>query len=98
MLEIGKKAPQFALYDQNNELRKLSEFKGQKVILYFYPKDMTSGCTRQACNFADLYPQFREKDAVIIGISKDSVASHRKFAEAVLSYIRRGSISSFRVA
>ena len=81
MLEIGTKAPAFKLRDQNGKSRKLSDFKGQKVILYFYPKDMTSGCTKQACNFAQLYPQFREKDAIVIGISKDSVASHKKFEE-----------------
>ncbi|MBR2788179.1 MAG: peroxiredoxin [Erysipelotrichaceae bacterium] len=81
MLEVGTKAPAFKLRDQNGELRKLSDFKGQKVILYFYPKDMTSGCSKQACNFAELYPQFREKDAVVIGVSKDSVASHKKFEE-----------------
>ena len=81
MLEVGTKAPAFKLKDQNGEVRKLSDFKGQKVILYFYPKDMTSGCTKQACNFAELYPQFREKDAVVIGVSKDSVASHKKFEE-----------------
>ena len=81
MLEVGTKAPAFKLKDQNGEIRKLSDFKGQKVILYFYPKDMTSGCTKQACNFAELYPQFREKDAVIIGVSKDSVASHKRFEE-----------------
>jgi len=81
MLEVGTKAPAFKLRDQNGELRKLSDFKGQNVILYFYPKDMTSGCSKQACNFAELYPQFREKDAVVIGVSKDSVASHKKFEE-----------------
>lgn len=81
MLEVGTKAPAFKLKDQNGEIRKLSDFKRQKVILYFYPKDMTSGCTKQACNFAELYPQFREKDAVVIGVSKDSVASHKRFEE-----------------
>jgi peroxiredoxin Q/BCP len=81
MLEVGTKAPAFKLRDQNGEFRKLSDFKGQKVILYFYPKDMTSGCSKQACNFAELYPQFREKDAVVIGVSKDSIASHKKFEE-----------------
>ncbi|MBP5280234.1 MAG: thioredoxin-dependent thiol peroxidase [Erysipelotrichaceae bacterium] len=81
MLEVGTKAPAFKLKDQNGQLRKLSDFKGQKVILYFYPKDMTSGCSKQACNFAQLYPQFREKDAVVIGVSKDSVESHKKFEE-----------------
>ena len=81
MLTIGTKAPDFTLPDQNGEMRTLSEFKGRKVILYFYPKDMTSGCTKQACGFGDLYPQFREKGAVVLGISKDSVDSHKKFEE-----------------
>ena len=81
MLEVGTKAPAFKLQDQNGVVRKLSDFKGQKVILYFYPKDMTSGCTKQACGFTELYPQFREKDAIVIGVSKDSVASHKKFEE-----------------
>ena len=81
MLEVGTKAPDFQLPDQDGVLRQLSDFKGQKVILYFYPKDMTSGCTKQACNFGELYPQFNEKGAVVIGISKDSVASHKKFKE-----------------
>ena len=62
-------------------MRSLSEFLGQRIILYFYSKDMTSGCTKQACGFAELYPQFQEKGAVIIGISKDTAASHQKFAE-----------------
>ena len=81
MLETGIKAPDFTLPDQNGKMHTLSEYRGQKVILYFYPKDMTSGCTKQACGFADLYPQFREKDAVILGVSKDSIASHKKFEE-----------------
>lgn len=81
MLKVGKKAPDFKLYDQNGVLRSLSDYKGQKVVLYFYPKDMTSGCTKQACLFAQLYPQFREKDAVVLGVSKDSVSSHKKFEE-----------------
>ncbi len=81
MLTIGTKAPDFTLPDQNGNMRTLSEFKGQKVILYFYPKDMTSGCTKQACAFGDLYPQFREKGAVVLGVSKDSVDSHKKFEE-----------------
>ena len=79
MLEIGTKAPDFTLPDQNGTMRSLSEFKGKKVILYFYPKDNTSGCTKQACAFGELYPQFTEKGATVIGISKDSVASHKKF-------------------
>lgn len=81
MLAIGTKAPAFTLPDQNGEPRSLSDYSGQKVILYFYPKDMTSGCTKQACSFAELYPQFREKGAVILGISKDTVASHKRFEE-----------------
>ena len=81
MLDIGTKAPDFALADQNGELRRLSDYRGQRVILYFYPKDMTAGCTKQACAFGELYPQFREKDAVVLGVSKDPVASHKKFEE-----------------
>ena len=81
MLTTGMKAPDFSLQDQNGEVRSLSEFKGQKVILYFYSKDMTSGCTKQACSFAELYPQFREKGAIVLGVSKDSVASHKRFEE-----------------
>ncbi len=81
MLEIKTKAPDFELADQNGKIRTLKEFRGQKVVLYFYPKDMTSGCTKQACAFGELYPQFREKDAVVLGVSKDSVASHKKFEE-----------------
>ncbi len=81
MLTIGTKAPDFTLQDQNGQERSLSEFHGQKVVLYFYSKDMTAGCTKQACGFAELYPQFTEKGAVIIGISKDTTASHRKFGE-----------------
>lgn len=81
MLAIGTKAPEITLPDQNGEMRSLSDYKGQKVILYFYPKDMTSGCTKQACAFSELYPQFREKGAVILGVSKDSVASHKRFEE-----------------
>ena len=79
MLEIGTKAPDFTLPDQNGTMHSLSEFKGKKVILYFYPKDNTSGCTKQACAFGELYPQFTEKGATVIGISKDSVASHKNF-------------------
>ena len=67
--------------DQNGEIRRLSEYLGQRVILYFYPKDMTSRSTKQACSFRDLMPQFREKGAVILGVSRDSVASHKKFEQ-----------------
>ena len=81
MLNPGTAAPAFTLQDQNGELRSLADYSGQRVILYFYSRDMTSGCTKQACGFAELYPQFTEKDAVVIGISKDSAESHRKFAE-----------------
>ena len=82
MLAIGTKAPDFTLADQNGTTHSLSEYKGQKVVLYFYPKDMTSGCTSQACSFRDLYPQFREKGAVVLGVSKDSVESHKRFESA----------------
>lgn len=81
MLEIGTKAPAFELPDQNGEMHTLEEYRGKKVILYFYPKDMTAGCTKQACAFGELYPQFAEKGAVVLGVSKDSVASHKKFEE-----------------
>ncbi len=81
MLDVGTKAPEFSLPDQNGEMRSLADYAGQKVILYFYPKDMTSGCTKQACSFGELYPQFREKGAVVLGVSKDSMESHKKFEE-----------------
>lgn len=81
MLTAGIKAPDFTLPDQNGKMHKLSEYKGQKVVLYFYPKDNTSGCTKQACGFAERYPHFLEKGAVVLGVSKDSVASHKKFEE-----------------
>ena len=81
MLEIGTKAPAFTLPDQNGKVHSLSDYAGKKVILYFYPKDNTPGCTKQACGFADRYPQFLEKGAVVLGVSKDSVASHKKFEE-----------------
>lgn len=81
LLEVGSKAPDFTLEDQNGEKHSLSDYLGKKVVLYFYPKDMTSGCTKQACAFAELYPQFQEKGAVVLGVSKDSVASHKKFEQ-----------------
>ncbi len=81
MLEKGTKAPEFSLPDQNGVNHSLKDYRGKKVILYFYPKDNTPGCTKQACGFGELYPQFTEKGAVIIGVSKDSVASHKKFEE-----------------
>ena len=81
LLEVGTKAPAFTLPDQDGKMVSLKDFKGQKVVLYFYPKDNTPGCTKQACNFGELLPQFREKGAVVVGVSKDSVASHKKFQE-----------------
>ena len=81
MLEIGTAAPDFTLPDQDGKMHTLSDYRGKKVILYFYPKDNTPGCTKQACSYSAHRPQFTEKGAVILGISKDSVASHKKFAE-----------------
>lgn len=81
MLEIGTKAPDFLLPDQNGEMHRLSDYAGKKVILYFYPKDNTPGCSKQACSFSELYPQFLENNAIVLGVSKDSVASHKKFEE-----------------
>lgn len=81
MLETGIKAPDFELPDQNGDMHKLSDYLGKKVILYFYPKDNTSGCSKQACSYSERYPQIQEKGAVVLGISKDSVASHKKFEE-----------------
>lgn len=81
MLEIGMKAPEFTLNDKDGNSVSLSDFLGKKVVLYFYPKDNTPGCTRQACAFAAAYEGFKAKDVVVIGISKDSVASHQKFAQ-----------------
>lgn len=81
MLEIGTKAPVFTLPDQNGKAHSLSDYAGKKVILYFYPKDNTPGCTKQACGFADRYPQFLEKGAVVLGVSKDSVSSHKNFEQ-----------------
>ena len=81
MLEVGIKAPDFELPDQNGELHKLSDYLGKKVILYFYPKDNTPGCTKQACGFSELSPQFSEKGAIVLGVSKDSIPSHKRFEE-----------------
>lgn len=81
MLQIGAQAPDFTLQEKDGTLISLRDFLGKKVVLYFYPKDNTPGCTRQACAFAGAYEGFRQKDVVVIGISKDSVESHRKFAE-----------------
>lgn len=81
MLEVGTKAPSFELPDENGVIHTLEEYRGKKVILYFYPKDNTAGCTKQACGFSERYPMFWEKDAVVLGVSKDSVESHKKFKE-----------------
>lgn len=81
MLEVGSKAPQFTLTDAGGNTVSLSDFIGKKVVLYFYPKDNTPGCTRQACAFAGAYKAFRDKGVEVIGVSRDSVASHGKFAE-----------------
>ena len=81
MIEVRTKAPDFSLPDQNGDMHSLSDYKGKKVILYFYPKDSTAGCTKQACGFADRYPQIQERGAVVLGVSKDSVASHKRFEE-----------------
>lgn len=81
MLEPGQKAPEFSLPDKDGNIVSLADFKGKKVVLYFYPRDNTAGCTRQAVAFAGLNAEFAKKNAVIIGVSKDSQASHQKFAE-----------------
>ena len=81
MLEIGTKAPAFTLPDKDGNMVSLTDFIGKKVVLYFYPKDNTPGCTKQACAFAGAYEGFRSKDIAVIGISKDSTASHQRFAE-----------------
>ena len=81
MLEVGTKAPEFTLKNQEGQDVSLKDFSGKKVVLYFYSKDNTAGCTKQACGFGELYPQFLEQNAVVVGVSKDSEASHRKFAE-----------------
>jgi len=103
MLSVGTMAPEFTLPDQDGKMHTLSEYRGQKVILYFYPKDNTAGCTKQACNFSELRPQFKEKGAVILGVSKDSVASHKKFQEkyglafTLLSDVDRTVIEAYDV-
>ena len=81
MLEANRKAPNFTLLDKDGRQVSLSDFLGKKIVLYFYPKDNTPGCTRQACAFAVAYERFKEQDVVVIGISKDSTASHQKFAQ-----------------
>lgn len=81
MLEVGMKAPEFTLFDKDGNLMSLNDFLGKKVVLYFYPRDNTPGCTKQTCAFAASYNAFKEKNVCVIGVSKDSVASHIKFAE-----------------
>ncbi len=81
MIEVGMKAPDFELLNQDNEIVRLSDYLGKKVVLYFYPKDNTPGCSAQACGFSELYPQFIEKDAIVLGVSKDTVLSHKKFKD-----------------
>lgn len=81
MLKIGTKVENFSLPDENNTIHNLNDYLGKKVVIYFYPKDMTSGCTTQACAFRDAYDDFKKKDIVVIGISKDSVKSHKNFVE-----------------
>ena len=103
MIEVGMNAPDFTLYDKNGRPVSLSEFRGQKVVLYFYPKDNTPGCTRQACAFAGAYAEFERRGIAVIGISRDSVASHQKFAEKhslpfiLLSDPERVAIESYGV-
>ncbi len=81
MLEVNASAPNFSLADKDGNMVSLADFRGKKVVVYFYPKDNTPGCTRQACAFASNYEEFKSRDIVVIGISKDSVKSHQKFAE-----------------
>jgi len=81
LLIEGKKAPDFKLKNQNGEIVSLSDYKGKNVVLYFYPKDNTSGCTAEACSFRDDFPKFEKNDAVILGVSPDSVVSHKKFEQ-----------------
>lgn len=81
MPETGKKAPPFSVFDSNGVKVSLNDFKGRKVVLYFYPKDNTSGCTKEACDFRDFFPDFKKLKAAVIGISPDSVESHKKFVQ-----------------
>ena len=80
-MNIGDKAPEILGKDEQGRDIRLSDYRGRKLVLYFYPKDNTPGCTKQACGFSERYPQFTEKGAVILGVSKDSVSSHKRFEE-----------------
>ena len=103
MLEVGTKAPDFELPDQNGKMHKLSDYAGKKVILYFYPKDNTPGCTKQACGFSERYPQFLEKGAVVVWVCRYSFASYKRFEEkqslafALLSEPERKVIEAYDV-
>ncbi|NWF90196.1 MAG: thioredoxin-dependent thiol peroxidase [Ignavibacteriaceae bacterium] len=103
MLKEGQKAPNFKLLDQNGKEISLNLFKGKNVILYFYPKDNTSGCTKEACNFRNEFPRFSKLNAVILGVSPDSVASHKKFIEkydlpfSLLSDEKKGTLIKYGV-
>lgn len=81
MIKVGNKAPKFAILDQEGKTHTLSQYQGKKILLYFYPKDDTPGCTTEACNFRDGYDMFTKMGLVILGVSKDGVESHKKFAE-----------------
>lgn len=96
MLETGIKAPEFTLKNQDGEEVSLKDFRGKKVILYFYPKDNTPGCTTQACSFGDRYPQIQEKGAVVLGVSKDSVALIRNLRRNIIFLLRFWRIRSWR--
>ncbi len=103
MLQVGTKAPDFTLFDKDGNAVSLSDFLGKRVVLYFYPRDNTPGCTRQACAFAGAYKEFEARGIAVIGISRDSVASHQKFAEkynlpfVLLSDPDRGTIEAYGV-
>lgn len=103
LLTKGTKAPDFTLPDKNGHPVRLSDFRGQRVVLYFYPKDNTPGCTRQACAFAGAYAEFRKKNVAVVGVSRDGAESHRKFAEkyklpfVILSDPERTAIEAYGV-
>ena len=96
MLNTGIKAPNFELPDQNGTIHTLEEYRGKKVILYFYPKDNTPSCTKQACGFSERYPQFMEKGTVVLGVSRDTVASHKKLKKSTVLYLLCCPIRSAR--